>query len=166
MNRSRVIALAAFGVVLAAVVIVVLVAQGGGDEGGGAGTATASDNVGEKPEITVPDEPATELVTEDVVEGDGAEAKEGDEVEVEYAGVAQSTGTEFDSSFERDEPFTFGLGAGEVIPGWDEGIVGMKEGGRRLLVIPGEQAYGPTGQPPDIGPNETLVFAVDLIKVN
>ena len=156
----------AFGVVLAAVVIIVVVSQGGGDEGGGSGGATASDNVGEAPEIEVPDAPATELVTDDIVEGDGAEAKAGDEVEVEYAGVAQSTGTEFDSSFERDEPFTFGLGAGEVIPGWDEGIVGMKEGGRRLLVIPGDQAYGPTGQPPDIGPDETLVFAVDLIKVN
>ena len=165
MNRSRAIALAAFGVVLAAVVIVVVVSQGGGDEGGSAGGATASDDLGEKPEITVPDEPATELITEDVVEGDGPEAKEGDEVEVEYVGVAQSTGAEFDSSWERDEPFTFGLGAGEVIPGWDEGIVGMKEGGRRLLVIPGDQAYGPTGQPPDIGPNETLVFAVDLISV-
>ena len=166
MNRSRAIALAAFGVVLAAVVIVVVVAQGGGDESGGSGGATATDNVGEKPEIEVPDEPATELVTEDIVEGDGPEAKSGDEVEVEYMGVAQSTGTEFDSSFEREEPFSFPLGGGQVIPGWDEGIVGMKEGGRRLLVIPGEMAYGPTGQPPDIGPDETLVFAVDLIKVN
>jgi peptidylprolyl isomerase len=166
MNRSRAIALAAFGVVLAVVVIVVLIGQGGGDEGGGTGGATASDNIGEKPEVEVPDAPATELITEDIVEGDGPEAKSGDEVEVEYVGVAQSTGAEFDSSWERDEPFSFPLGGGQVIPGWDEGIVGMKEGGRRLLVIPGEQAYGETGQPPDIGPNETLVFAVDLIKVN
>jgi peptidylprolyl isomerase len=164
MDRTRAIPLAIFAVVLAAVVVVVIVAQGGGD-GGTAGGATASDDLDAKPEITVPDAPATELVTEDIVEGDGPEAKSGDEVEVEYVGVAQSTGTEFDSSWERDEPFTFGLGAGEVIPGWDEGIVGMKEGGRRLLVIPGDQAYGPTGQPPDIGPDETLVFAVDLIKV-
>ena len=128
--------------------------------------ASATDNLDEKPEVTVPGEPAEELETEDIVEGDGAEAKEGDEVEVEYVGVAQSTETEFDSSWERDEPFSFGLGAGEVIPGWDEGIVGMKEGGRRLLVIPGDLAYGPTGQPPDIGPDETLVFAVDLVEVN
>jgi peptidylprolyl isomerase len=163
LNRSRVIALAAFGVVLAAVVIIVVVSQGGDD--GDGGEATATDNVGEKPEVTVPDAPATELVTDDIVAGDGAEAKSGDEVEVEYVGVAQSTGTEFDSSFEREEPFSFNLGAGEVIPGWDEGIAGMKEGGRRLLVIPGDQAYGPTGQPPDIGPDETLVFAVDLVAV-
>jgi peptidylprolyl isomerase len=165
LNRSRTIALAAFGVVLAAVVIIVVVSQGG-DGGGGSAEATATDNVGEKPEIEVPSEPATELVTEDIVEGDGAEAKAGDEIEVEYVGVAQSTGTEFDSSFEREEPFSFPLGGGQVIPGWDEGLVGMKEGGRRLLVIPGDQAYGPTGQPPDIGPDETLVFAVDLVKVN
>ena len=163
MNRSRGIALAIFGVVLAAVVVIVLVGQGGGDEESGG--ASASANEGEKPEITVPDAPATELVTDDVITGDGAEAKEGDEVEVEYVGVAQSTGTEFDSSWERDEPFSFPLGGGQVIPGWDEGIVGMKEGGRRLLVIPGDLAYGPTGQPPDIGPDETLVFAVDLISV-
>ena len=165
MERSRGIALAAFGVILVAVVVIVLVGQGGDDSGGGAGEASASDNVGEKPEVTVPAEPATELIEEDVVEGDGAEAKEGDTIEVEYVGVAQSTSQEFDSSFERDEPFSFELGAGEVIPGWDEGLVGMKEGGRRLLVIPGDLAYGPTGQPPDIGPNETLVFAVDLIAV-
>jgi peptidylprolyl isomerase len=165
LNRSRTIALAGFGVVLAAVVIIVLVAQGGGDDGGSAGEATASDNLGEKPEVTVPDEPATELVSEDIVEGDGAEAKEGDEVEVEYVGVAQSTGQEFDSSWEREEPFSFPLGGGQVIPGWDEGVVGMKEGGRRLLVIPGDQAYGEAGQPPDIGPNETLVFAIDLVEV-
>ena len=164
MNRSRGIALAAFGVILVAVVVIVLVGQGGDDSGGG-GEASASDTIGEKPDVTVPAEPATELIEEDIVEGDGAEAKEGDTIEVEYVGVAQSTGQEFDSSWERDEPFSFGLGAGEVIPGWDEGLVGMKEGGRRLLVIPGDLAYGPTGQPPDIGPNETLVFAVDLIKV-
>jgi peptidylprolyl isomerase len=146
------------------IVIVVIVAQGGGEDSGSGG-ASVSGEFGEKPEIEVPAEPATELVTEDVVEGDGAEAKSGDEVEVEYVGVAQSTGAEFDSSFEREEPFSFPLGGGQVIPGWDEGIAGMKEGGRRLLVIPGDQAYGPTGQPPDIGPDETLVFAVDLIKV-
>jgi peptidylprolyl isomerase len=166
LNRSRAIALAAFGVILVAVVVIVLVGQGGGeDSGSGGGEATATDTLGEKPEVTVPDQPATELVTEDIVEGDGAEAKQGDTVEVEYVGVAQSTGTEFDSSWERDEPFSFELGAGEVIPGWDQGIEGMKEGGRRLLVIPGDLAYGPTGQPPDIGPDETLVFAVDLLEV-
>lgn len=150
--------------ILAAVVIVV-VATSGGDDSASESTASATDNLGEKPEVTVPGDPATELETTDVVEGDGAAAESGDQVEVEYVGVAQSTGTEFDSSWEREEPFTFELGAGEVIPGWDEGVVGMSEGGRRLLVIPSEDAYGPTGQPPDIGPDETLVFAVDLVEV-
>jgi peptidylprolyl isomerase len=159
MERSRAIALAVFGAVLAAVVVIVLVAGGDGGE------ASATADLEAKPEVTVPDEPATELVTEDVVVGEGAEAASGDEVEVEYVGVAQSTGEEFDSSWEREDPFSFELGAGNVIPGWDQGIVGMREGGRRLLVIPGELAYGETGQPPDIGPNETLVFAVDLVEV-
>jgi peptidylprolyl isomerase len=161
-ERSRAIALAVFGAVLAAVVVIVVVSSGGEDSGS---EASASAELGEKPVVTVPAEPATELETTDVAEGDGAEAKSGDELEVEYVGVAQSTGQEFDSSWERQEPFSFELGAGDVIPGWDEGLVGMREGGRRLLVIPGDLAYGPTGQPPDIGPDETLVFAVDLVEV-
>jgi peptidylprolyl isomerase len=142
-------------------VIAVLLAS----SGGGSSEATASEELGAKPEVTVPDEPATELVTDDIVVGDGAEAASGDKVEVEYVGVGQASGQEFDSSWETPGPFSFELGAGEVIPGWDEGIAGMREGGRRLLVIPGDLAYGPTGRPPDIGPNETLVFAVDLIAV-
>ena len=109
--------------------------------------------------------PPKELETDDIAVGDGAEAQAGDTVTVEYVGVNYDDGSEFDSSWERAEPFSFQLGSGQVIPGWDEGIVGMKEGGRRLLVIPGEQGYGAAGQPPDIGPNETLVFAVDLIDV-
>jgi peptidylprolyl isomerase len=160
MGRSRAIALAVFGAALAVVVVIALVSSG--DDGG---EASATADLETKPEVTVPDEPATELVMEDVVVGDGAEAKSGDEIEVEYVGVAQSTGEEFDSSWEREEPFSFELGAGSVIPGWDRGLVGMREGGRRLLVIPGDLAYGETGQPPDIGPNETLVFAVDLVEV-
>jgi peptidylprolyl isomerase len=161
MERSRAIALGVFAAVLAAVVVIVVVS--GGDDGSGDASATA--DLETKPEVTVPDEPATELVSEDVVVGDGAEAKSGDEIEVEYVGVAQSTGEEFDSSWEREDSFSFELGAGNVIPGWDEGLVGMREGGRRLLVIPGDLAYGETGQPPDIGPNETLVFAVDLVEI-
>jgi peptidylprolyl isomerase len=164
-ERSRAIALAVFGAVLAAVVVIVVVSSGGEDSGSESG-ASASAELGEKPEVTVPDEPATELESTDVAEGDGAEAASGDEIEVEYVGVAQSTGEEFDSSWEREEPFSFELGAGDVIPGWDEGLVGMREGGRRLLVIPGDLAYGPTGQPPDIGPDETLVFTVDLVEVS
>ncbi len=136
----------------------------GGNSNGDA-TASATAEPGQKPGVTVPGEPATELEAVDVIEGEGAEAASGDEIEVEYVGVAQSTGQEFDSSWEREEPFSFQLGGGQVIPGWDEGLVGMREGGRRLLVIPGDLAYGPTGQPPDIGPDETLVFVVDLVGV-
>ena len=85
---------------------------------------------------------------------------------VQYVGVAQSTGKQFDASWDRGQAFDFPLGQGEVIPGWDEGIVGMKVGGRRQLTIPPDQAYGAQGAPPDIGPNETLVFVVDLKKIN
>ena len=118
----------------------------------------------DKPEVEVPDEPAEELESEDIKKGDGDAAKAGDTVSVHYVGVAQSTGKEFDASY-GSEPFEFELGAGSVIPGWDEGVQGMKVGGRRRLVIPGDQAYGPEGQPPDIGPDETLVFVIDLLEV-
>jgi peptidylprolyl isomerase len=101
----------------------------------------------------------------DADEGDGAEARAGDTVEVEYVGVSYSNGKEFDSSWERPEPFTYQLGAGQVIPGWDQGIAGMKVGGRRELVIPPDLAYGEQGSPPAIKPNETLVFVVDLLDV-
>ena len=97
-----------------------------------------------------------------MVEGDGARARSGDTVSVQYAGVAWSTGQEFDASYERGEPFPFSLGAGEVIPGWDEGVAGMRVGERRVLVIPADLAYGAEGAPPAIGPDETLVFVVDL----
>jgi peptidylprolyl isomerase len=134
-------------------------------DGGSGSTATATDNLGEKPEVTVPDAKAEELVKEDIVVGDGKEARPGDTIQVQYVGVAQSTGEEFDTSWGNPEPFEFELGSGGVIPGWDIGVVGMKEGGRRLLTIPGDLAYGPTGQPPTIGADETLVFAIDLEKV-
>ena len=81
---------------------------------------------------------------------------------MQYVGASWSTGQQFDASWDGGEPFTFELGAGGVIPGWDEGLVGMRKGGRRLLVIPAAKGYGPQGQPPDIGPNETLIFVVDL----
>jgi len=120
---------------------------------------------GEKPELdTSGVKEATELISEDIKEGDGAEAKAGDTVQVQYSGVLYSDGTPFDNSFDRGEPFEFQLGAGMVIPGWDQGIVGMQKGGRRLLVIPPDLGYGPQGQGP-IGPNETLVFVVDAVKV-
>jgi peptidylprolyl isomerase len=84
---------------------------------------------------------------------------------VQYVGVSYSNGQEFDASWDRGEPFEFTLGVGQVIPGWDEGVEGMKEGGRRKLTIPADKAYGPQGSPPAIGPNETLVFVIDLVKV-
>ena len=90
----------------------------------------------------------------------------GDTVSVQYVGNSWSTGTQFDSSWDRGtEPFTFPLGAGQVIPGWDQGVAGMKKGGRRLLVIPPDLAYGAQSPSPDIGPNETLIFVVDLAKI-
>lgn len=127
--------------------------------------AEASVDTSSKPEVTVPDGAApTELVENDLVEGDGPEAKKGDNVTVQYVGVGFDSGQEFDASWGR-EPFTFQLGSGQVIPGWEEGVQGMKVGGRRELVIPPELAYGATGSPPAIGPNEALVFVVDLVEV-
>jgi peptidylprolyl isomerase len=84
----------------------------------------------------------------------------------QYVGVNYKNGKEFDSSWSRYEPYSFQLGAGMVIPGWDQGVQGMKVGGRRELIIPPELAYGPEGSPPAIGPNETLVFVIDLLAVS
>lgn len=116
-----------------------------------------------KPTIEVPDAPATELEVVDLVEGDGAEVEECDVVIAHYVGVGQSSGEEFDSSWGRGEPAAFPINA--VIPGWSEGLLGMKEGGRRELIIPGDLAYGANPPGPDIQPDETLVFVVDLIAV-
>ena len=119
-----------------------------------------------KPRVDVPEgDPPEKLVTEDIVKGKGKVAKKGDNVTVHYVGVLYDGGTEFDSSWTRDEPFPFELGGGQVIPGWDEGVAGMKVGGRRKLIIPPDKAYGPQGQPPTIPPDATLVFVVDLLKV-
>ena len=116
-----------------------------------------------KPKVTVPDgAPPSKLEVRDIEEGSGPEAVKGDEVTVQYVGVNYKNGKEFDSSWSRAEPFTFQLGAGMVIPGWDRGVEGMKVGGRRELIIPPELAYGPEGAPPAIGPNETLIFVIDL----
>ncbi|HWI95517.1 MAG TPA: FKBP-type peptidyl-prolyl cis-trans isomerase [Solirubrobacterales bacterium] len=101
----------------------------------------------------------------EIEEGTGAEAKKGDEVTVQYVGVGYDSEEEFDSSWSRNEPFTFTLGAGEVIKGWDQGVEGMKVGGRRELLLPPELAYGAEGSPPSIGPNETLIFTIDLLAV-
>jgi peptidylprolyl isomerase len=121
-------------------------------------------NLNAKPKVTVPDGPPPKKLEEkEIVEGDGAEAKAGDEVTVQYIGVGYDSKEEFDSSWSRGEPSTFDLD--QVIPGWNQGIAGMKVGGRRELTIPASLAYGPTGSPPLIGPNETLIFVVDLLAV-
>jgi len=126
-----------------------------------------SKDLSEKPAIAQPSgDPPTELQSVDIVKGKGKKAKAGDNVSVQYVGNSWSTGAQFDASWDRgSEPFTFPLGAGQVIPGWDQGVAGMKEGGRRLLVIPPDLAYGAQSPSPDIGPNETLIFVVDLAKV-
>jgi peptidylprolyl isomerase len=99
-------------------------------------------------------------------EGGGAEAVTGKAVAVEYVGVSYSTKKQFDSSWERPDPLRFSLGAGNVIKGWDQGVVGMKVGGRRRLTIPPDLAYGARGSGSAIGPNETLVFVIDLVEVS
>jgi peptidylprolyl isomerase len=120
-----------------------------------------------KPLIPKPTgKPPKKLVIKDIVKGKGKAAKKGDNVSVQYEGIAFSTGEEFDASWNRGaEPFTFKIGEGNVIKGWDQGIPGMKVGGRRELTIPAKLAYGANGQPPTIGPNETLVFVVDMKKI-
>ena len=119
-----------------------------------------------KPKVEKPSgPPPKELEEIELVEGEGAEAKSGDEVTVQYVGVNYKTGKEFDSSWSREEPFSFTLGSESVIPGWEQGVEGMKVGGRRELIIPPELGYGETGAPPAIPPNETLVFVVDLLEV-
>lgn len=119
-----------------------------------------------KPEITIPQEaPPTTLVLEDLEVGDGAEATAGLPVEVHYVGVSWSTGQQFDASWDRNDTFGFRLGAGQVISGWDEGVAGMRLGGRRRITIPPEKGYGAGGAGGVIGPNETLVFVVDLLGV-
>jgi peptidylprolyl isomerase len=132
-----------------------------------AGDVAEPASSGKKPKVTVPDGPAPkELVVEDLEEGTGKAAKAGDALTMDYVGVSYSTGKEFDSSFSAGQPFDFTLGQGMVIAGWDEGIEGMKVGGRRKLIIPPDKAYGAQGSPPSIKPNETLVFVVDLLAIN
>jgi peptidylprolyl isomerase len=121
----------------------------------------------EKPEVVVPSgqAPSYQLELEDLVVGDGAEATAGSIVEVHYVGVSWKTGEQFDASWDRGSTFKFGLGKGQVIAGWDQGVAGMKVGGRRRITIPPMLAYGKRGAGRVIGPDETLVFVVDLLGV-
>lgn len=124
-------------------------------------------NLDSKPRIARPSgSPPSTLVKQDLVVGKGPAAKPGDSVSVQYVGVSFSSGKQFDASWDRgSQPFEFQLGSGGVIAGWDQGVVGMKAGGRRELVIPPDLGYGPQGAPPDILPNETLVFVIDLERI-
>lgn len=156
-----------------AVCLALAVAGCGGDDDSTSGSTESSGSTAAesttakktKPKVVVPKgAPPKKLTVRELEEGSGAEAKAGDEVTVQYVGVNYKSGKEFDASWDRGEPFTFGLGAGQVIPGWDQGVEGMKVGGRRELIIPPELAYGEAGSPPAIPPNETLVFVIDLLE--
>jgi peptidylprolyl isomerase len=146
----------------------------GGDSGssdasakGGSGVKVSTDT-SKKPTITFDDGAAkpNSLQIVDVVEGNGAAAKEGDSVTVQYVGVSWSSHKEFDASWDRGQPFAVSpLGRAQVIDGWNKGLVGAKAGGRRLLVIPPDQGYGAQGAGGVIGPNETLVFVVDVVSI-
>lgn len=131
-------------------------------------TATAktptSGPLSKEPKVTVPSGAApSKLEVKDLITGTGAEAKDGETVTVNYVGVLYKGGKEFDASWKRNEPFSFTLGKGQVIPGWDQGVAGMKVGGRRELIIPSELAYGAKGSPPTIPANAPLVFVIDLL---
>jgi peptidylprolyl isomerase len=120
----------------------------------------------EKPQVDRPEgSPSYQLELEDLEVGEGDEATVGSIVEVHYVGVSWSTARQFDASWDRGDTFKFGLGKGQVIRGWDEGVAGMRVGGRRRITIPPDMAYGKRGAGGVIGPDETLVFVVDLVDV-
>jgi peptidylprolyl isomerase len=129
-------------------------------------TVEGAEDLAGKPSISVDSaaEPPGELASEDLVTGDGQEIRPGDTANVQYVGVSWSTGREFDASWDRGaRPFSFPVGAGRVIAGWDEGVTGMRAGGRRLLVIPPHLGYGDGGAGDVIAPGETLIFVVDAL---
>jgi peptidylprolyl isomerase len=141
-------------------------AQSGGKAGETSTTAKTptSGPLSTEPKVTPPSGAApSKLVTKDLIAGTGPEAKTGATVTVNYVGVLFQGGKEFDASWKRSEPLTFPLGKGQVIPGWDQGVVGMKVGGRRELIIPAALAYGAKGSPPTIPANAPLVFVIDLL---
>ena len=153
---------------LIAVALTVSLAACGSDDPQDGISAEVSTDLSEKPEVPASDEPAPdELVIDDVVVGEGAEAVEGSTADVKYVGTFYESGEEFDSSWSRspDETIPVPLGAGQVIPGFEQGIEGMKEGGRRVITIPSDLGYGPEGSPPVIPGDATLVFVMDLVEV-
>lgn len=168
MNRST-IARRTLGTVALVAMIGLSACGDGSDESAAAECRTGADAAeATAPELDPPEAKATEIEITDPIEGCGEAIADGavTNVTVNYLGKAESTGEQFDSSFDRGEPTSFPVGDGRLIQGWDEGLIGMKEGGRRILLVPGDLAYGPTGNPPDIGPDDTLVFAIDLISID
>ena len=171
---------------IAVVAVMALTACGDDDSGGSSGGSTnqadtqqdATQTQTTPPEDTLKNTairpvipkptgaPPRRLVKQDIVKGKGPAAKPGDTVLVNYVGVNFSNGEEFDSSWDSGAPFPVQIGVTSVIEGWTKGLVGIREGGRRMLTIPPEMGYGAQGYPPDIPPNETLVFVVDAVSVN
>src|SRR6476659_4315450 len=153
---------------LTAALCAALVVSGcGGSDSSTSSTSTdATAPARSKPKVEVPKGPPPQkLVEKNLIVGKGAVAKTGDFISVQYVGVDYKTGKQFDASWDRGQPFPFQLGAGQVIPGWDKGVAGLKVGGRRELIIPPNLAYGAAGAPPAIAPNATLVFVIDLVAV-
>jgi peptidylprolyl isomerase len=161
-DRRVVTLLVAAGLAVALVAGILIARSGGGSSDNGGSMATANRT---KPKVEVPDGPPPRtLQTKDLIPGTGAVAKSGDTIKIQYVAVIYKTGKEFDSSWGRG-PFSFQLGGGRVIPGWDQGIAGMRVGGRRELTIPPGLGYGAQGSPPVIPPNSTLIFVIDLLAV-
>jgi peptidylprolyl isomerase len=174
-RTRRIVRVAIFAVVAAAIVVAMSV-FGGNDSKSATTTTTttptkplkcaapdgSNTDLTKKPTVAVPAEPATELSCRDLVVGTGKTVKAGDTITAQYVGVAQSTGKEFGSSWDSGTGEGTKFSLSSVIKGWKQGIPGMKVGGRRLLTIPGDLAYGPNGRGGDIGPDETLVFVIDV----
>ncbi len=161
MDRRVLTLIIAAGLTVVLVAVVLIARSGGSDTDAGELTDLSA-----KPSIEPPNTPPPkELVKRDIVKGKGAEAKDGDTIKVQYVGVVYDTGKEFGSTWDSGQPFTFKLGSGGVIPGWTQGIPGMRVGGRRELIVPPNLGYGPQGSPPAIPPNATLIFAIDLLSV-
>lgn len=147
-------------------VVLVVAGCGGGDDGGNADSGDGGGDVAAE-SGDCPTEPTTTdsgLVIEEIECGDGEEAQKGDTLEVHYEGRLED-GTKFDASRDHGSTFEFQVGAGQVIQGWDEGLIGMKIGGKRKLTIPPELGYGAAGAPPAIPPNSTLVFEIELVDI-